>query len=340
MRQAIMTSPGIIEFRDVPTPTPGPGQVAMRIQRIGICGSDMHVYHGTHPFTSYPIVQGHEYSAVIEAIGPGVTGIHIGQKVTATPQEVCGQCRPCLRGQYNVCEKLKVRGFQAPGVAQDVFVTEADKIVPLPDNFTLEQGAFVEPVAVAVHSTGRAGKIKGENVVVLGAGPIGIFAAQACRVRGAKKVLIVDLSDYRLDIARQVGIDEVSNASRETLPEASHRVFGDEGFDLAMEAAASEQSMNAAITTIGKGGTIVVLGVFGKKPAIDMANMGEHEISLVGTLMYRHEDYAEAVQWIADGRIKTAPLETKHFPFEQFLEAYHYIEQSADKSMKVFVDLV
>ncbi|HAS82307.1 MAG TPA: alcohol dehydrogenase, partial [Verrucomicrobia bacterium] len=143
----------------------------LRIQRIGICGSDMHVYHGKHPFTPYPVVQGHEFSAVVEALGTGVSGITVGSKVTATPQEVCGICRPCRQGRYNVCEKLKVRGFQAPGVAQDLFVTEADKIVHLPDHLTHDEGAFVEPVAVAAHSTGRAGDLKGRNVVVAGAGP-------------------------------------------------------------------------------------------------------------------------------------------------------------------------
>ncbi len=340
MRQAIMTAPGVIEYRDVPVPTPGPGQVALRILRIGICGSDIHVYHGTHPFTGYPIVQGHEYSAIVDAVGPDVTSVKVGQMVTATPQEVCGVCRPCQRGQYNVCENLKVRGFQAPGVAQDVYITEVDKLVPFPASFTPEQGAFVEPVAVAAHSTGRAPNIKGQNVVVLGAGTIGNFVAQACKARGAKKVLITDLSDFRLGVAASVGINAVSNPKQETLKDASQRVFGDEGFDIAFEAAAAEPCMNDAIKAIGKGGTIVVVGVFGKRPALDMANMGEHEISLVGTMMYRHEDYSQAVEWIAKGLIKTEPLDTKHFPFEQYLDAYHFIESAGDTSLKVFIDLV
>ncbi len=118
MRQAIMTAPGIIELRDIPAPSPGPEEVLLRIQRIGVCGSDVHVYHGRHPYTSYPVVQGHEFSAVVEAAGAKATGIEPGTKVTAMPQMVCGQCRPCRRGDYHICDALKVQGFQAPGQAQ------------------------------------------------------------------------------------------------------------------------------------------------------------------------------------------------------------------------------
>ena len=121
MLQQVMTSPGVIEFRQVPTPEPGPGQVLVKIMEIGVCGSDIHVYHGEHPFTKYPVTQGHEVSGVIEKLGEGVTGLTIGQKVTIQPQVVCGQCYPCTHGKYNLCESLKVMGFQTTGVASHYF---------------------------------------------------------------------------------------------------------------------------------------------------------------------------------------------------------------------------
>ncbi len=339
MRQAVMTEPGKIELNDVAAPSPGPGQVLLRIQRIGVCGTDIHVYHGKHPFTPYPVVQGHEFSAVIEAIGEGVEGLSVGMKATATPQETCGTCKPCVRGDYHICDVLKVRGFQAPGVAQDLFVTEADKIVPLPDTFTYEQGAMVEPAAVGVHSTARAGGVVGKNVVVLGAGTIGNFVAQVCKARGANKVLITDISEYRLDVAKQCGIDAVSNAADESLADAAARVFGDEGFSLAFEAVGIEATMTAAIDAIEKGGDIVVLGVFGDKPRIDMSVVGDRELSLIGTLMYQHADYVQAVEWIADGGIRTEPLQSKHYALENYIDAYEFIEAQGDKTMKVFIDL-
>ncbi len=338
MRQAVMTSPGEIEFRDAPEPKAGPGQVRLQIKRIGICGSDVHVYHGKHPFTSYPIVQGHEFSALVEALGDGVEGIALGSKATARPQVVCGLCRPCRRGDYHICDQLKVQGFQAPGVAQDLFVTEADKLVTLPDEFTHEQGALVEPAAVAVHASGRAGDLRGKNAVVTGAGPIGNLVAQMCRCRGAN-VLITDLSDFRLQKARESGIAAASNPQRESLPEAVARVFGEEGFDVALECAGAQASVSALIDSVNKGGAVVIVAVFQEKPPLDLAVIGDRELHLLGTLMYRHQDYEEAVRRIAAGDLLTGPLDSKHFPFARYLDAYRYLEQQGPQCLKVFIDL-
>ena len=339
MRQAVMTEPGKIEFRDVAEPKAGEGQILLRIKQIGVCGSDVHVNHGKHPFTSYPVVQGHEFSAVVEAVGEGVTDVKPGSKATARPQVVCGKCRPCRRGDYNICDVLKVEGFQAPGCAQDLFVTTKEKIVPLPDSLTFEQGALVEPTAVGVHSTGRGGDLTGKNVAVLGAGPIGNLVAQVVRCRGARKILITDLSNFRLEIAKKCGIPETSNAAKESLADASKRVFGEEGFDVAFEAVGVEATMDAAVDTIQKGGTIVVLGVFGEKPRIDMSIVGDRELSIIGTLMYKHEDYVKAVELIASGDVITEPLVTKHFAFEQYPDAYKFIDAQGDKTLKVMIDL-
>lgn len=338
MKQAVMTKPGTIEFRDLPKPIPGKGQVLIRVRRIGVCGSDVHVNHGKHPFTPYPVVQGHEFSGVIERLGRGVKGLKTGLMVTATPQEVCGRCAPCRRGDYHICDVLKVRGFQAPGCAQEWFVTEADKVVPLPASFTFEQGALVEPVAVAVHSTARAGRLAGRRVAVLGAGPIGNLIGQVARALGAD-VLITDISDFRLEVASKCGLKDVSNAKKETLAQASERVFGRKGFDVAFECAGVEATLAAAVASIEKGGTIVVVGVYGEHPRVNMGFVQDRELSLIGTLMYQYEDFVKAVRWMKKGAVAAAPLDSRHFPFEEYPEAYSFVDQQADKSMKVFIDL-
>jgi L-iditol 2-dehydrogenase len=338
MRQAIMTSPGKIEFQDVDEPKPGKGQVLIRVQRIGVCGSDVHVWHGKHPYTSYPVVQGHEFSAVVEEVGEGVTNIEIGTKVTATPQIVCGECGPCKRGDYHICDELKVEGFQAPGVAQDLFVTDADKIVPLPDSFSFEQGALVEPVSIGVHTVNRVGDIAGKNVAVLGAGPIGNLVGQVAQAQGAN-VLITDISDYRLGIATKCGMNHTSNPREESLKEASERVFGSSGFDTAFECVGIEPTMTEVIETIQKGGTIVVVGVFAEKPRVDLGFVQDRELNLIGTLMYQYKDYQKAVEFIDNDKVKTEPLYSKHFPFSSYAEAYDFIDAQRDKTMKVFIDL-
>lgn len=338
MKQAIMTAPGEIVIKEIEEPKPGPGQVLLRIQRIGVCGSDVHVFHGMHPYTSYPVVQGHEYSAALEAVGEGVEGLEPGMKVTSLPQIVCGECAPCLRGDYHICDKLKVEGFQAPGCAQELWVTDADKIVPLPESFSYEQGALVEPVSVAVHAASRAGDLAGKRVVVLGAGPIGNLMGQVAQAAGAQ-VLITDLSDYRLDIARQCGLEATSNAFQEDLAEAVARTFGMDGFDIAFECVGVEETITAAVENIEKGGTIVVVGVFGEKPRIDLGLVQDRELNLHGTLMYQRPDYDRAVELIASGKVKTNPLFSKHFTMDDYLDAYHFIDEQGDKTMKVIIDI-
>jgi len=225
MKQAVMTAPGAIEIRDVAAPVAGPDEVLLRVHRVGVCGSDVHVNHGRHPYTTYPVIQGHEYSATVEALGPGVGGLRVGAKVTSLPQIVCGRCGPCRRGDEHICDSLKVQGFQAPGCAQELWTTAASKVVELPDSFTFEEGALIEPLSVANHAVGRAGNLAGRNVAIVGGGPIGNLVAQVARNEGAR-VLLTDLSPLRLDLANRCGIDLTSNAGTEKLGDASRRAFG------------------------------------------------------------------------------------------------------------------
>ncbi len=340
MRQAVMTSPGVIEHREIPEPGPlDDHEVLLRIRKIGVCGSDIHVFHGKHPATPYPVVQGHEYSAIVEAVGKAVTAVKPGNRATARPQLVCGTCGPCKRGQYNACQELKVQGFQAPGVAQDFFVVTEDRIVPFPETMTFEQGAMIEPAAVGAHSTNRPAGFQGKNVVVAGAGTIGNLVAQFAKARGAGKVLITDVSDFRLDIAKQCGIEGTANVKSTSFEESVKAFFGDEGFQVGFEAAGVQLSLDVLMQFIEKGGDIVILGVYSQNPVVNMFYLGEHELNVYGSMMYRQEDYETAVEMISSGKIITSPLLTKSFPFAEYLDAYQFIENQGDKTMKVMIDL-
>jgi L-iditol 2-dehydrogenase len=175
MKQAVMTAPHQIEIRsDVPVPQPGSGEVRLRIQRIGVCGSDIHVYHGKHPYTGYPVVQGHEFSASIDAVGDGVQGLLTGMKVTSMPQIVCGECHPAAPGDYHICDRLKVR-VQAPGCSQELWVT-GNKIIP--PRFTLAMNRA--PWSSRFRGSARCPRRRyhRRNVAVFGAGTIGNLVAQ------------------------------------------------------------------------------------------------------------------------------------------------------------------
>lgn len=161
MLRQIMTAPGVIEFSQVPIPALEPGEVLVKIMKIGICGSDIHVYHGKHPFTQYPITQGHEVSGKIVQVTPQVTELTLGQKVTIEPQVVCGDCYPCRHGKYNLCENLKVMGFQTMGTGSEYFAVSAAKVTPLPYSMTYSEGAMIEPLAVTVHAAKKFPQLTG-----------------------------------------------------------------------------------------------------------------------------------------------------------------------------------
>ncbi len=340
MKQAVMTSPGIIEYRDISEPGQiSENDVLLRIRKIGICGSDIHVYKGEHPATPYPVVQGHEFSAVVEAVGDKVSKVKPGMRATARPQIVCGECNPCKRGQYNVCQNLRVQGFQAPGVAQELFVVPEERVIPFPENMSFEQGAMIEPAAVGAHATSRINKLNGKNVVVSGAGTIGNLVAQFAKARGAAKVLITDISDHRLKIAAGCGIEGILNVKTGSFEDGVKSFFGDEGFQAGFEAAGVDSSLDALMKNIEKGGDIVILGVYSRNPVVNMFYLGEHELNILGSLMYRHEDYETAVEMISSGKIITGPLITESFPFDQYQEAYKFILENGEKSLKVMIDL-
>ena len=340
MRQAILVDPKHIEFKEVAEPkaadlTAHP--VLVNIKRIGICGSEIHSYHGLHPATFYPVVQGHEYSGVVVAVGNEVTVCKPGDHITARPQLVCGKCNPCKRGQYNVCEHLRVQAFQADGAAQDFFVVDDDRVAKLPEGMSLDYGAMIEPSAVGAHASNRT-DVKGKNVVVSGAGTIGNLIAQFCIARGAKNVLITDVSDLRLAKARECGIKHTLNITKKTLKEAAQELFGEEGYQVGFEVAGVEVSIRSLMETIEKGSDIVVVAVFAKDPALSMFYLGEHELRLIGSMMYRHEDYLTAIDYVNKGIVNLKPLVSNRFAFEEYDDAYKFIDTHRETSMKVLID--
>ena len=340
MRQAILVEPKHIEFKEVAEPKAADltaHQVLVNIKRIGICGSEIHSYHGLHPATFYPVVQGHEYSGVVMAVGSEVTVCKPGDHITARPQLVCGKCNPCKRGQYNVCEHLRVQAFQADGAAQDFFVVDDNRVAKLPEGMSLDYGAMIEPSAVGAHASNRT-DVKGKNVVVSGAGTIGNLIAQFCIARGAKNVLITDVSDLRLAKARECGIKHTLNITKKTLKEAAQELFGEEGYQVGFEVAGVEVSIRSLMETIEKGSDIMVVAVFAKDPALSMFYLGEHELRLIGSMMYRHEDYLTAIDYVSKGIVNLKPLVSNRFAFEEYDDAYKFIDTHRETSMKVLID--
>lgn len=339
MIQQIMTAPHNIEFREVDMPEINDDQILVKVMRIGVCGSDIHVWHGTHPFTSYPVTQGHEVACQVVKMGKNVKGFHEGQKVTVQPQVTCGKCYPCRHGKYNLCEELKVMGFQTTGLASEYFAAPANMTTPLPDSMSYDEGAMIEPLAVAVHAVRKAGDVAGKDIAVIGAGPIGNLVAQAAKGLGANKVMITGHGGKRGAKAEECGIDYVVDTREKDFGEAMLEFFGPDKVDVIYDCAGTDQSMGDAIKYARKGSTIILVAVFGKMANVDLAVLNDHELDLNTTMMYRNEDYITAIDLVASGKVNLKPLISNHFAFKDYAEAYKYIDENRKEVMKVIIDV-
>ncbi|WP_276662940.1 zinc-dependent alcohol dehydrogenase, partial [Syntrophomonas wolfei] len=250
-----------------------------------------------------------------------------------------GKCYPCTHGMYNDCETLKVMGFQTTGMASEYFVVDAKKALVLPKDMSWDHGAMIEPLAVAVHAVRRySGDMHGKKAVVLGGGPIGNLVAQTAKALGAEVVLLSELSAYRLATAQKCGITTV-NPNERNLLDAIVEACGKDRADVIFECIGINPTMKQAIEYARKGSHIIVVGVFGDLATVDMAAVQDHELSLLGSAMYREEDYIKAIDLVAAGKIEFETLITHRFGFREFKKGYDTIDQEKDKAMKVMINM-
>lgn len=338
MKQAIMTEPGNIVFQSVDIPEVGNHEIKIKIKKIGVCGSDIHVNHGKHPYTSYPVVQGHEISAEVKEVGKNVDRIKIGDKVTIQPQVVCGECFMCQNGMYHVCEELKVMGFQTTGMASEYFVVDEEKAIILPDSISWDEGAMIEPLAVAIHAVRRVSTIEDKNVLVIGGGPIGNLVAQTAKALGAKQVVVSELSETRIKIAEQCGLKTI-NSNSEELSDGIVRCFGHTKADVIFECVGSSYTVAQTIEVARKGSTVVIVGVISNLTKVNMGFVQDHELTVLGSAMYQTADFNQAVELIKDKKINLNSLITNYLDFENYSEAYSIIDKNKDQVMKVIINV-
>lgn len=337
MKISWLKEPGVHEIGTAPVPSPGPGEVLVRVKNVGICGSDIHMNAGTQPDVAYPVIQGHEMSGVI-ADANGSAVFKDGDHVAAMPQTFCSECDYCMKGQNNHCRELKIIGVHINGFAQEYIALNERWLLPLPEDMPFEVGAMIEPLAVSMHAVSMAGDVKGKNVLVVGAGVIGNLAAQAAILKGAN-VMVAGRTGYRLDFARQVGVGLCVNTAEEDLSEAVAAAFGSDGADVVIEAIGVADSVNESFRQCRKQGTVVISGIFGEYQAIDLFTLQDKELNVVGTMMYTIDDFKEAIALAGDGSIKLKPLATAVFPVEEFAKAYETIASKSMPVMKVLIGI-
>jgi L-iditol 2-dehydrogenase len=338
MKQVELHAPLDVRIIESQKPSPKPDEILIAVARVGICGSDLHAYHGRHPFIELPIVPGHEFAGTVVETGANVHDFAPGQRVTLEPSLVCGECYNCTHGRYNICEKLQVVGCQTSGAMSEYLAVPASKTMGLPDSVTWDQAVMIEPLAVGVHAVRVARVQAGTNVLILGAGTIGLMALQAAKALGAGQVMITDLIQDRLDLATKLGADHAVNPSRTDLAQALEAAFGPQRADVILECVGIATTARDAVRVARKGTRIVLVGVFEEEVLVNLGLVQDRELELVGTLMYVEDDFPTALELVRTGQVKVESLITHRFPLDQAAEGFA-VADSRGAALKVVLEV-
>lgn len=336
MKQAYIPRAGKLLFRDIAVRQPGEDEVLLKVLHVGICGSDLHVFKGEHPLINYPLVLGHEFSGRIEEPGKNVTDLQSGDLVTVQPAVGCGRCRACLKGYFARCESLSFIGGNLPGGSSEYFTVSRRQVIKLPSGVSAADGAMTEPLTVAVHGINRLNLVKGKNILISGGGTIGNLIAQVCRSMGAGRTVIIEKNPYRCAIARQMGFSVLSGTiDINTLKDA----FDGEDADAGFECSGSPGLLNLDIGYVKRGGELVVLAVYKGPVSTDMIYVQDKELTVKGSLMYQWEDFVKAQSLMEKKEVDLKSLQSHHFSFDRWSDAYDLLLRKPEETMKILIDL-
>lgn len=318
MKAAFIEKPYAIEFIDAPEPSIAkPDDVKVRIAFTGICGSEVHAFCGTHPTRLPPIISGHESSGHVCEVGPAVKNFKVGDRVIIEPQKACGKCPDCLRGDYNVCPDKAVLGtVKWQGSFGEYIVAPERAVLHLPANITMEEGALTEQLAVAAHAVRRSSVRLDTSVLIQGCGPIGIALLAMCRRAGAGKIIMTDISQYNMDVAKRMGADVVINSKERDVAREVMRETGDQGAEAVFMAVGKPGILDEAVLCAKRHGEIMEVAHFAGEPPFDARRFRWKELSMRGTYMFVNKDFRIALDAMAGGQIDVKPMISKIAPIE------------------------
>lgn len=315
---------------------PGPGEVQVEVAYVGICGTDLHILHGAMDArVEMPAIIGHEMSGTVAALGEGVTGWSVGDRVTVMPLDWDDTCPACRAGHQHVCQNLDFVGIDSPGALQGSWNVRADLLVPLAADVPLQHGALVEPVAVAVHDVRRSGLTAGDSAVVLGGGPIGLLIAVVARDGGAR-VLVSEPDAGRRATIEALGIDTFDPTAGDLVAHVEDWT-GAAGADVVFEVSGSAAAVLTATAVTRVRGTVVVVAIHPKPVPVNLQRVFWRELRVLGARVYERVDFERAAELVAAGAVPVQAMITAVLPITEVAEAFASLE-SGD-AMKVLVSV-
>lgn len=341
MKAAVLYGPADLRYVDAPDPTPGPGEVVVRVRRASVCGSDIYRITGPGGAYHYPLIPGHEFAG--EIVSPG----RAGERVTVIPLIPCRECEPCERGEYNLCDRYSYLGSRRDGgFAEYVAVPEAN-IIPLPDSVDFEEGATIEAAGGSLHVVRRARIQPGATVAVFGAGPIGLCATQWALLTGAKQVVVVDPVERKRQLATELGAAATVDPTAGSASEAIRELTGGQGVDVALEFSGSPSGQFECVAALKKHGVAVFYGISHKglelsPPLVD--RILRHELTVTGAWnadfsATASNDWRIALDFVARRRLKTRPLISNRFPLSEAPSVFKQLAQPGHDMIKVVFEV-
>jgi threonine 3-dehydrogenase len=311
-------------LEDVPKPEPGPGEVLIRVLRTGICGTDLHIdawNEWAQATIKPPLVVGHEFVGKVAELGEGVESVYVGELVGAEGHIVCGKCRNCMAGRRALCANTVGIGVQRAGAFAEYIVMPAGNIWPHLSEIDLDVASIFDPFGNAVH-TATQYRLVAEDVVITGAGPIGLMAAIVARHNGARHIVVTDVSDYRLDLARKIGVTKAVDVRKQTLHEVQEELGMKEGFDIGFEMSGVPSAMREMIDNMAHGGRIAVLGLPAHDFPIDWSQVVFKMLTVRGVYGRQiFETWYQMSVFVQTG-LDIAPVITHRFPYQQYREGF------------------
>lgn len=329
--------PGNVELREAPDPQPGPGQVRIAVTAAGICGTDIHILRGEFP-SRPPVILGHEFSGRVDRLGDGVEGLTPGDPVVAMPAAIwCRRCRYCLTGDVLMCERRRSIGHGVDGAFARYVVVPAEMVHRVPPAVDLQHAALAEPTAVAVHAVFERARVSaGDAVIVSGVGPIGLLVLQVVRAQGGR-VLVAGTSrdGLRLALARRLGAEAVVNVDALDLVATAREWSGGDGVDAAFECAGAPGSLDACLGALRRIGTLVQVGLMGRRIECDYEQVAMHELLVVGTYGSSLMSWPRALALLSQGLVRADPLISHVLPMTAWEEGFRMT--AAQESIKVLL---
>ena len=336
MKALCITAPQATDYRELPRPVPGPGEVLLRVRYVGYCGSDLTTYRGLNPLVSYPRIPGHEVSGTIEALGPGVDTVALGSAALVVPYTSCGACTACRAGRPNCCRGNQTLGVQREGALTEFIAVPATKLLSSP-RLGLRELALVEPLTIGFHAVDRGRVATGDTVAVFGCGMIGLGAIAGAAARGAR-VIAIDIDAAKLDVARAVGATAVVDGRDDLHGQLAALTAGD-GPTVMIEAAGSPATFRACVEEVAFAGRVVYIGYAKQPVAYETKHFVQKELDILGSRNATPADFRAVIALLEGGTFPVERVVSREVPFAAAAAALAEWDRDPGAVTKILIDL-